>query len=81
MSLYCGITKNRTRRVHEHNNSKRGSKYTRSRRPVFMAWSFEVDSRSKASKLEQRIKKLSKRDKERIIANDFDFDDVIGHIG
>ena len=46
-----------------------------------MVWSFEVDSRSKASKLEQRIKKLSKRDKERIIANDFDFDDVIGHIG
>jgi len=33
-TYYCGITTDINRRILEHNESKRGSKYTRSRRPV-----------------------------------------------
>lgn len=69
MSLYCGITKDRARRLHEHNFTKKGAKYTRSRRPVMLVWSNSVDDRSSASKLEARIKKMSKKMKEKLVSN------------
>ena len=59
-SLYTGITTDLNRRVAEHNNSKRGAKYTRSRRPVKLVYSSLVGTRSEAMKEECRIKKLSK---------------------
>ena len=63
-SLYTGITKDVDRRVSEHNTSKRGAKYTRSRRPVRLVCKYEVgESRSTAMKEERRIKKLSRAQK------------------
>ncbi len=62
-SLYCGIASDLERRLKEHNNSKKGAKYTRSRRPVTMVWNKKVLNRSVASKEELRIKKLSKTQK------------------
>tara|TARA_B100000214_G_scaffold301516_1_gene231974 strand:+ start:560 stop:841 length:282 start_codon:yes stop_codon:yes gene_type:complete len=64
-TLYTGITTDISRRIHEHNNTKRGAKYTRSRRPVFLIDYIPFDSRSLASKAEHRFKKLSKKEKER----------------
>lgn len=66
-SLYTGITTNLERRLHEHNNTKKGAKYTRSRRPVSLVYSRLVDNRSLAQKEEYRIKKLSKRKKEDLV--------------
>mgnify|MGYP001243643620 CR=1 FL=1 len=68
-SLYCGITTSLQRRVYEHNYSKKSSKYTRSRRPVELVWSTTVDNRSQASKLEARIKKMSKKIKEQLVSS------------
>lgn len=66
-SLYCGITNNIDQRLYHHNNTKKGAKYTRARRPVVLAWSCNVESRSKASKLEYKIKKLKRNRKLKII--------------
>lgn len=70
-SLYTGISKNVDHRIYQHNFTKKGAKYTRSRRPVVLAWSSEHLSKSGALKLEAKIKKLSKKNKEGLIASTF----------
>ena len=67
-SLYTGITTDISRRVKEHNTSKRGAKYTRSRRPVRLVHEMKVLNRSEALKLEYKFKQLKKAEKEAIIS-------------
>lgn len=68
-TLYTGITTDIKRRIDEHNSGGiKGSKYTRIRRPVVLAYSKKFKDRSSASKEESRIKALSKREKESMIA-------------
>ena len=63
-SLYTGITTDLDRRLSEHNTSnKKGSKYTRSRRPVEIVSAKIFKDRSEASKAESRFKKLSRKQK------------------
>ena len=62
-SLYTGITVDLERRVEEHNTSKKGAKYTKSRRPVHLVYSEKQQDRSSASKRESAIKKLSRSEK------------------
>ena len=78
-SLYCGITNNLEKRVFDHNN-KLGSKYTRSRLPVVLEWFVESPNRSSASKLEYRIKRLSKKNKENLIDKTSDIFDLFDDI-
>ena len=59
-SIYTDIAKDVEKRVHEHNNSTKGAKYTRCRRPVKLAYFKSVADRSIASREELRIKKLNK---------------------
>ena len=67
-SLYTGITTDVKRRLLEHNYSFKSAKYTRSRRPVNLVWSKEVEGgRSEASKEEYRIKRLSRKKKLELI--------------
>ena len=66
-SLYAGITTDVDRRVSQHNTSKRGAKYTRSRRPVALVHVEEFTSKSSALKKEAQFKKLPKRKKEETI--------------
>lgn len=66
-SLYTGITTALERRLHEHNHSPKGARYTRQRRPVTLAYSERYPSRAAASKREAQIKKLERREKERLI--------------
>ena len=61
-SLYCGWTTDVERRVGEHNCGT-ASRYTRTRRPVALAWSKPVASRSEALREEHRIKQLSRAEK------------------
>jgi len=61
-SLYTGVTNAVDRRLEEH-NSGRGSRYTRSRRPVSLAYLEKVPDRRDALKVEARIKKLSRSEK------------------
>jgi putative endonuclease len=67
-TLYTGITTDLVRRLDEHNNSAKGAKYTRARRPVKLVYSEEVENRSDASKREFFIKKISRKDKIRLMA-------------
>jgi putative endonuclease len=57
--MYTGVTTDVERRVKEH-NAKKGAKYTRSRVPVKVIYSREMEDRSKAQKLESSFKKLSR---------------------
>ena len=62
-TLYTGITTDVIRRVKEHNESKRGAKYTKTRRPVTLMKQFTCSSKSEALKLEYKIKQLPKEEK------------------
>ena len=67
-SLYTGITTDVQRRLKEHQGKlSGGAKYTKGRMPTKVEVVWQSDNRSLASKLEYRIKKLSKQDKEILI--------------
>lgn len=66
-TLYTGITTDLKRRVIEHNSSKVGAKYTFARRPVELVYSKKFKNRSLASCEEARIKKLTRREKLKLI--------------
>lgn len=66
-TLYTGIATDVSRRVDEHNNSDKGAKYTRIRRPVKLVYTEELDDRSSASKREYAIKKLPREEKLKLI--------------
>jgi putative endonuclease len=62
-TLYTGCTTDVTRRLHEHNSTCRGAKYTRSRRPVTLLAVFPFSNRSEAQREESRIKRLRRVEK------------------
>jgi len=66
-TLYTGIAKDLKRRVDEHNQSNKGAKYTKARRPVTLIYSKKLKDRSEASKMEYAIKKLSREKKLQLI--------------
>ncbi len=66
-TLYTGITTDISRRLDEHNNSAKGAKYTKLRRPVILVYSEDSEDRSSASKREYIIKKLSRKEKLELI--------------
>jgi putative endonuclease len=61
-SLYCGWTVDVDRRLGQH-QAGTASRYTRRRRPVELAWSKPMGSRSEAMREEARIKQLSRAEK------------------
>lgn len=69
-SLYTGITLDVKRRIAEHNDSKKGAKYTKSRRPVTLVHSEMFDSKSEALKREAYIKKLSREEKNTLVSRE-----------
>lgn len=62
-TLYTGITRDVVRRVREHNDSKTGAKYTKTRRPVVLKYSEAKKTRGAALSREARLKKLTRTDK------------------
>ncbi len=66
-NLYTGITTNVLKRLAEHQGGKKGAKYLRAKGPLEVVYTSEVGSRSLASKVEYRLKRLSKTKKERIV--------------
>jgi len=67
-TLYTGISNNIDKRIREH-NSGIGSKYTRGRRPVKLLARWDCADKSSASKMENKIKGLTREDKLRSIIN------------
>ena len=62
-SLYAGWTNNIEKRLKAHNEGN-GAKYTKSRRPVTLAYVEPFDTRSEAMKREASLKKMTHNQKE-----------------
>ena len=65
-SLYTGAAVDLEKRLREHRAGK-ASRYTRSRLPVDLAWSCEVESWSDALREEHRIKTHSRAGKDELL--------------
>lgn len=65
--LYTGITTDVARRITQHQQG-RGAKALRGKGPLNLAFSAAAGSHGDALRLEYRIKQLSKRQKEKLIA-------------
>jgi len=68
-ALYTGITTDVARRFTQHQTGK-GAKALRGKGELTLAFSEEVGERSLALRLEYRIKQLTKRQKERLVAGE-----------
>lgn len=66
-SLYTGWTTDLAARVATHNAGK-GAKYTKSRLPAVLVYHEEYDDKREAQARERAIKKLTKAQKEALIA-------------
>ena len=62
-TLYTGWTDDPDKRVRDHNSSKRGAKYTRSRRPVALKYVEGFRSKGKAMSREAEIKRMNRQEK------------------
>ena len=67
-SLYTGWTNHLTKRVADH-NAGRGAKYTKAHLPVELVYYEIFETKEEAMKRECAIKKLSRPQKERLIAS------------
>ena len=65
-TLYTGWTNNLDRRIKEHNRGK-GARYTRSRRPAILVYYEEYETKGEAMRRESEIKKMDRREKEKLI--------------
>ncbi len=63
-TFYTGITTDIVKRLHEHNTSIRGAKYTRYRRPVVLMYHESHIDKSSALKREIFIKQMKRDQKE-----------------
>ena len=70
-TFYVGYATDLSRRVSEHNESTKGAKYTRGRRPVVLVYFEECESRSEALKREYMLRKKSREEKVRLM-NEFE---------
>ena len=66
-TLYTGMSTDVKRRVREHNESKRGAKYTKARRPVILRHAEKFRTVSKALKREAQIKKWTRQEKLKLV--------------
>jgi len=65
-TYYTGYTPNIEKRIKLH-NAGRGAKYTRDRRPVKLIWHKEYKQFKNAFMEEKRIKRLTRKQKEKLV--------------
>lgn len=68
-SLYTGWTNDLEKRIRAHNDGK-GAKYTKSRRPVVLAYYEEFQTKEEAMRREWEIKQLDREQKMKMIRED-----------
>ncbi len=66
-TLYTGITTDVEGRIAEHESGARGAKYLRGKQPLTLEFAEAVGGRARASRLEYRVKRLSRANKEALI--------------
>ena len=64
--LYCGYTDDVERRYKLHKEGK-GAKFTRSNKPFMLVYTAKFNSKIEAQQEERRIKKLSRKQKEKLV--------------
>ena len=69
-SLYTGIALDVARRLEEHRNGTRGAKDLRGRTPLELVFEQPAGDRAAAQRLEHRVKRLSRTEKEALIGGD-----------
>jgi len=62
-TLYIGYAKDVKKRLHEHNHSPKGAKYTRGRRPVRLVYTTSFETLSEALKYEYALKQKKRQEK------------------
>lgn len=67
-SLYAGWTNDIEKRLKAHNDGT-GAKYTKSRRPVTLAYFERFETKSEAMKREVALKKMTHQQKEKLAAS------------
>ena len=67
-TLYTGWTNDLKKRLEDHNLG-RGAKYTRAHLPVILVYYESFETKAEAMRREAAIKKLSRSQKERLIAS------------
>jgi len=65
-TFYTGITTDLERRLKEHNETNRGAKYTKLRRPVKLHYKESQPNRSTASQREYVLRRLPKTQKQKL---------------
>ena len=75
-SVYTGIATDVARRLAEHEQGAKGAKFLRGKGPLTLIYEEKIGNRSLASKIESRVKRLPKVDKESVVVlkariNDF----------
>lgn len=71
-TLYTGVTTDLARRVSEH-NAGRGARYTAGRRPVELIGAWRFPDRGAAQRAEARFKRLPRRQKLALVAQELPF--------
>jgi putative endonuclease len=81
-SLYTGITTDVKRRYKEHqDNDRKGSKYLRGKAPLTLVLKKKVGDKSLTSKVEAKVKKLSKDKKEMFVKGKIKIKEIIDQVG
>lgn len=65
-TLYSGQTNDLPKRLEKHNSGK-GAKYTAYRKPIKIVYSEEFSTRGAAMKREAEVKKLSRKEKLKLV--------------
>ena len=76
-SLYTGIARNVHARLDEHRHGSRGSRYLRGRGPLSLVFHCAAGNRSRAQKLEYRVRRLPRPGKLALIAGQMTLDDLV----
>lgn len=71
-TFYTGWTNNLEKRLKDHNDGK-GAKYTKTRRPVVLAYYEEFATKEEAMKREYAIKQMKRSEKKKLIEKSMDF--------
>lgn len=69
-NLYVGVSTDPARRLHEHNNTKKGAKCLRGQRPCVLVWFLGGFTRRAALQFERTLKRLGHDDREAFLVGD-----------
>lgn len=75
-TLYTGIATDVERRLTEHESGTRGARFLRGKGPLQIVFSEVVGSRAETSRLEYRVKKLSRLEKLELVEGRSRLDDL-----